>query len=148
MPALSASPAGVLFDPNWRRLDAGSLRPTRCTTRSRGDPEPIDFQETDTTSQSAGKVTTTLKVAHSCTQTESPDASLRSLAIPPPKYTIGLNRKLVRRRPTKRKSPACLQNKVPKAFGLTDRSEERAQRYELSYPQGMARCQKISNMFG
>src|SRR6266478_7119724 len=93
--------------------------------------------------------------------------------------------------------PACLQNKVPKAFGLTDRSEERAQRAverkiplpsqreakpdqerneingrgpppagrmpfmsdstlirrsaalrRLTKPQGMARCQKISNMFG
>jgi hypothetical protein len=47
-----------------------------------GDPELIDFQEPTPTSQSAGKVTTTLKVAHSCTQTERPAGSSRSLATP------------------------------------------------------------------
>ena len=50
-----------------------------------GDPEPIDFQETDTNFAIGWKGTTTLKVAHSSTQTERPDASLRSLAIPPQK---------------------------------------------------------------
>jgi hypothetical protein len=82
-----------------------------------GDPEPIDFEEPTLTSPSAGKVTTALKVAHSCTQTESRVASLRSLAIPPPKlHNWAKLEKLVRRCPAKRKSPACLPNKVPKAF--------------------------------
>ena len=50
-----------------------------------GTPSPSTSKKPKPTSQSAGKVTTTLKVAHSSTQTESPDASLRSLAIPPQK---------------------------------------------------------------
>jgi hypothetical protein len=50
-----------------------------------GDPEPIEFQETDTDFAVGWKATTTLKVAHSCTQTGKPAKSSPSLAIPPPK---------------------------------------------------------------
>jgi hypothetical protein len=50
-----------------------------------GDQRPSTSRKPTLTSPSAGKVTTALKVAHSCTQTESRGASLRSLAIPPPK---------------------------------------------------------------
>ena len=48
-----------------------------------GDPEPIDFEETDT--PSAGKVTTALRAAHLSTSIASPARSSRSLAIPLPK---------------------------------------------------------------
>jgi hypothetical protein len=59
-----------------------------------GDPEPIDIQETETNSPSAGKVTTALRAAHSYTPIESPAASLPSLATPPPRLLDGARSKI------------------------------------------------------
>jgi hypothetical protein len=82
-----------------------------------GDPEPIDFEETDTNFAIGWKGNYRIEGRASCTQTESRGASLRSLAIPPPRlHNWAKLEKLVRRCPAKRKSPACLPNKVPKAF--------------------------------
>lgn len=50
-----------------------------------GDPEPIDFQETDTNYAIGRKVTTASRAAHSSTSTGSPVESSQSLAILPPK---------------------------------------------------------------
>ena len=50
-----------------------------------GDPEPIEFQETDTDFAIGWKGNYHIKVAHSCTQTGKPAKSSPSLAIPPPK---------------------------------------------------------------
>jgi hypothetical protein len=49
-----------------------------------GTQSPSTSRKPTLTSPSAGKVTTALTVAHSCTQTESPAGSSRSLAIPLP----------------------------------------------------------------
>jgi hypothetical protein len=60
--------------------DAWMLDPS-CQLAARlarnGDPEPIDFEETE--------VTTALRAGHSSTSTESPGGSSRSSAILPPK---------------------------------------------------------------
>ena len=50
-----------------------------------GDPEPIEFQETDTDFAIGWKGNYHMKVAHLCTQTGKPAKSSPSLAIPPPK---------------------------------------------------------------
>ena len=50
-----------------------------------GTPNPSTSKKPTPTSQSAGKVTTTLMVAHSSTQTNKPAGSSQSLATPLPK---------------------------------------------------------------
>ena len=50
-----------------------------------GDPEPIDLEETNTNFAIGWKGNYRIEGPPSCTQTETRGASLRSLAIPPPK---------------------------------------------------------------
>ena len=68
--------------------DAWMLDPS-CQLAARlardGDPEPIDFEETDTDYAIGWKVTTALRAAHLSTSIASPAGSSRSLAIPLPK---------------------------------------------------------------
>src|ERR1700747_1668945 len=84
-----------------------------------GDPEPIEFQETDTNFAIGWKANYHIEGrAFVYADRESERVTAILWLSHRQNYTIGLNRKLVRRCPTKGKSPACLQNKVPKAFGL------------------------------
>jgi len=68
--------------------DAWMLDPS-CQLAARlardGDPEPIDFEETDANPSFAVSNRKRIEGGHSSTSTESPAGSSRSLAILPPK---------------------------------------------------------------
>src|ERR1700719_159631 len=108
---------------------------------------PSTWRKPTLTSPSAGKVTTALKVAPSCTQTETRGASLQSLAIPPPKLHNWLNRKLVSRPAAKRQiRPLAFRTKSQKLLQVDSRSEERAKRCQtqntVTFPARSEACSR------
>ena len=75
----------VFFYGNERCVDPGSRRSSRRPSSARRDPQPLHFEETDTTFAIAGKATTGLRARPSSILTVIPAGCPPSSVIPPAK---------------------------------------------------------------